>query len=133
MAMRILWPNLPDQFVPVARDAIGAGFETDFCANATEVTDEQWANADAVVGSCPAQYIDKQRKCRIFVKYGVGYDDVEFASVLAVPLTSIRQPKYELGRAAAELLLDEANNPATHQHKHVMYQPELIVRESSRM
>ena len=62
----------------------------------------------------------------------VGYDDVEFASVLATPLTSIRQPKYELGRAAAELLLDEANNPTTHQHKHITYQPELIVRESSR-
>ena len=61
----------------------------------------------------------------------VGYDDVEFASVLATPLTSIRQPKYELGRAAAELLLDEANNPASHQHKHLVYQPELIVRESS--
>lgn len=61
----------------------------------------------------------------------VGYDDVEFAGVLSTPLTSIRQPKYELGRAAAELLLDEANNPATHQHQHIMYQPELIVRESS--
>jgi LacI family transcriptional regulator len=62
----------------------------------------------------------------------VGYDDVEFASVLSTPLTSIRQPKYELGRAAAELLLDEANNPTSHQHKHIVYQPELIVRESSR-
>ncbi len=62
----------------------------------------------------------------------VGYDDVEFASVLATPLTSIRQPKYELGRAAAELLLDEANNPTSHQHQHIVYQPELIVRESSR-
>jgi len=62
----------------------------------------------------------------------VGYDDVEFASVLSTPLTSIRQPKYELGRAAAELLLDEAHNPTSHQHKHIMYQPELIVRESSR-
>jgi LacI family transcriptional regulator len=61
----------------------------------------------------------------------VGYDDVEFASVLSTPLTSIRQPKYELGRAAAELLLDEANNPTSHQHKHIIYQPELIVRESS--
>lgn len=61
----------------------------------------------------------------------VGYDDVEFASVLSTPLTSIRQPKYELGRAAAELLLDEANNPTSHQHQHIMYQPELIVRESS--
>jgi LacI family transcriptional regulator len=62
----------------------------------------------------------------------VGYDDVEFASVLATPLTSIRQPKYELGRVAAELLLDEANNPTSHRHQHIMYQPELIVRESSR-
>lgn len=61
----------------------------------------------------------------------VGYDDVEFASVLATPLTSIRQPKYELGRTAVELLLDEAQNPASHQHKHIVYQPELIVRESS--
>ncbi len=61
----------------------------------------------------------------------VGYDDVEFASVLSTPLTSIRQPKYELGRAAAELLLDEADNPTTHQHQHIVYQPELIVRESS--
>ncbi len=62
----------------------------------------------------------------------VGYDDVEFASILATPLTSIRQPKYELGRAAAELLIDEAHNPTSHQHKHIVYQPELIVRESSR-
>ncbi|HLL79027.1 MAG TPA: substrate-binding domain-containing protein [Ktedonobacteraceae bacterium] len=62
----------------------------------------------------------------------VGYDDVEFSSVLATPLTSIRQPKYELGRAAAELLLDEALHPETHEHKHVVYQPELVVRESSR-
>ncbi len=62
----------------------------------------------------------------------VGYDDVEFARVLSTPLTSIRQPKYELGRAAAELLIDEANNPDTHQHQHIMYKPELIVRESSR-
>ncbi len=61
----------------------------------------------------------------------VGYDDVEFASVLSTPLTSVRQPKYELGRTATELLLDEANNPTTHEHRQVVYQPELIVRESS--
>jgi LacI family transcriptional regulator len=61
----------------------------------------------------------------------VGYDDVEFASVLSTPLTSIRQPKYELGSAAAELLIDEAHNPISHQHKHIVYQPELILRESS--
>ena len=41
----------------------------------------------------------------------VGYDDIEFAADAAVPLTSVRQPKYQLGRAAAELLLDEADRP----------------------
>jgi LacI family transcriptional regulator len=61
----------------------------------------------------------------------VGYDDVEFSSMLSIPLTSIQQPKYELGRTAAELFLDEVNNPTTHQHKHIVYQPKLIVRESS--
>jgi hypothetical protein len=29
------------------------------------------------------------------------------------------------------LLIDEAHNPTSHQHKHIVYQPELIVRESS--
>lgn len=62
----------------------------------------------------------------------VGYDDVEFASMLSTPLTTIRQPKYELGSKAAELLLEEANEPNTHQHQHIMYEPELIVRASSR-
>ena len=61
----------------------------------------------------------------------VGYDDVEFASVLSTPLTSIRQPKYELGRTASEMLIDEAIHPTSHQHQHIVYQPELIVRESS--
>lgn len=61
----------------------------------------------------------------------VGYDDVEFASMLSPALTSIRQPKYQLGQAAAELLLHEINEAETHQHRQIMYQPELIVRNST--
>jgi len=60
----------------------------------------------------------------------VGYDDIAFASVSAVPLTSIRQPRIQLGRRAAELLLDEAFNPA-HEHTREEFEPELILRESS--
>lgn len=60
----------------------------------------------------------------------VGYDDVEFAAVLTTPLTSVRQPRYQIGRAAAELLLAEARNP-NHQHEQVLFQPELVVRDSS--
>ena len=86
--MRILWPNLPAEFHQIACDAVGPGFETDFCASAAEVSDEQWANADAIVGACPPQYIDRLRQCRIFVKYGVGYDDVDIERFgkLAIPV-----------------------------------------------
>ncbi len=61
----------------------------------------------------------------------VGYDDIEFAAAAAVPLTSVRQPKYQLGRAAAELLLEEADRPAEHEHRRFVFTPELVVRASS--
>jgi LacI family transcriptional regulator len=61
----------------------------------------------------------------------VGYDDIEFAAAAAVPLTSVRQPRRQLGRTAAELLLDEATNP-DHRHQQVLFTPELVARASSR-
>ena len=60
----------------------------------------------------------------------VGYDDIELAHAFAPSLTTIRQPKAELGRAATRLLLDEAQNMEGHRQQ-IVYQPELIVRESS--
>jgi LacI family transcriptional regulator len=59
----------------------------------------------------------------------IGYDDVEFASELN--LSTIRQPKYQLGYRAAELLLCEARQGEEHEHQQVMYEPELIVRSST--
>jgi LacI family transcriptional regulator len=64
----------------------------------------------------------------------VGYDDIEFAAAAAVPLTSVRQPAFRIGRTAAELLLDETGTHAqAHTHQRVVYQPELVVRRSSLM
>jgi LacI family transcriptional regulator len=60
----------------------------------------------------------------------VGYDDIDFAAAAAVPLTSVRQPRRELGRTAAELLLDEASNP-DHRHQQVLFTPELVARAST--
>jgi len=62
----------------------------------------------------------------------IGYDDIDFAAASTVSLSSIRQPTYQLGRLATELLLDECDNPDTHAHQQIMFQPELVVRESSR-
>jgi LacI family transcriptional regulator len=68
----------------------------------------------------------------------VGYDDIEFAAAAAVPLTSVSQPRYELGRRACELLLAEAdalagrsNGDGGHVHEQLEFTPELVVRASS--
>jgi LacI family transcriptional regulator len=61
----------------------------------------------------------------------VGYDDIDFAAAAAVPLSSVRQPRQQLGRTAAQLLLDEALGDASHQHRQVVFEPELVIRQSS--
>jgi LacI family transcriptional regulator len=61
----------------------------------------------------------------------VGYDDIDFAAAAAVPLTSVRQPRVQLGRAATELLIEEVSEPQRHRHRQVVFEPELVVREST--
>jgi LacI family transcriptional regulator len=61
----------------------------------------------------------------------VGYDDIDFAAAAAVPLSSVRQPRQLIGRTAAQLLLEEAVGQDDHQHRQVIFQPELEVRRSS--
>lgn len=61
----------------------------------------------------------------------VGYDDIDFAAAAAVPLTSVRQPRAQLGDAAARLLIEEVGHPQTHKHRQVVFEPELVVRVST--
>jgi LacI family transcriptional regulator len=61
----------------------------------------------------------------------VGYDDIGFAAAAAVPLSSVRQPAGLLGRTAMELLHEEVEAADRHRHRQVIFQPDLIVRQSS--
>ena len=61
----------------------------------------------------------------------VGYDDIDFAAAATVPLSSVRQPRQQLGQTAAELLLEEALQGGRHKHRQVVFDPELVVRDSS--
>jgi LacI family transcriptional regulator len=61
----------------------------------------------------------------------IGYDDIDFASVAVVPLSSIRQPSDLIGRTAVEILIEEAAD-ATTAPRQVVFEPELVVRESTR-
>ncbi|GAA4831917.1 LacI family DNA-binding transcriptional regulator [Saccharopolyspora rosea] len=64
----------------------------------------------------------------------VGYDDIEFARAAVVPLTSVRQPARDIGRAAAELLIAETAETAEPPgHRAVVFSPELVVRDSTRV
>ena len=61
----------------------------------------------------------------------VGFDDVAYASQTVVPLTSVRQPAYAMGRAAAMRLLTQIGSPGSRAVENQMFEPELVVREST--
>ncbi len=61
----------------------------------------------------------------------IGYDDIDFASAAVVPLSSIRQPSALIGATAVEILLEEAADDTVAQRQ-VVFQPELVVRASTR-
>lgn len=59
----------------------------------------------------------------------VGYDDMPWALAVSPPLTVVRQPGYELGSRAIDLLLQRIRDPARSTTT-VMLQPELVIRGS---
>jgi LacI family transcriptional regulator len=62
----------------------------------------------------------------------LGYDDINFASSAAVPLSSISQPAYQMGVTAADLLLSECEDGENHHHQQIRFQPKLVERESTK-
>lgn len=59
----------------------------------------------------------------------VGYDDIPWAMALNPPPTVVDQPGYEIGRRAAEILLDRITEP-NRSPTTVALKPNLIVRQS---
>jgi len=63
----------------------------------------------------------------------IGYDDISFAALAGVPLSSIRQPSYQMGRRAMELLavaMQEGDDGQT-ASRQVVFMPELAARAST--
>ncbi|BDS05018.1 hypothetical protein NT6N_00580 [Oceaniferula spumae] len=59
-----------------------------------------------------------------------GFDDVKYASLLSVPLTSYKQPCKEIGRVAAEIMINRIKFP-DEPVRRVTIQGQLIERKSS--
>jgi LacI family transcriptional regulator len=60
----------------------------------------------------------------------VGYDDIDFAASAIVPLTSIRQPSFDMGREAASLLL-AALAGGDEPLQSVRFEPRLVERQTT--
>lgn len=73
--------------------------------------------------ACREQGISVPRELSV-----VGFDDIKMASYVSPALTTMRQPKLELGHLAAEVLIDLLHNRPGQNH---LVQPALIVRAST--
>ena len=62
----------------------------------------------------------------------IGFDNVELASIVRPPLTTVDQPKYEMGQAAVEILLRLAAHPENRIPEHRLFGLRLVERESCR-
>jgi LacI family transcriptional regulator/LacI family repressor for deo operon, udp, cdd, tsx, nupC, and nupG len=61
----------------------------------------------------------------------VGFDDIPLAEYLAVPLTTIRVPKFRMGELAAEMLVRHVESKAVVPAQKAYLDAELVVRRST--
>src|ERR671911_1248732 len=62
--------------------------------------------------------------------YVVGFNDMPFAARFSPPLTTIHIPHYEIGKAAAQLMLERLQD-ADSQPRDIRLEPSLVVRDST--
>jgi DNA-binding LacI/PurR family transcriptional regulator len=63
----------------------------------------------------------------------IGNDDIYYAKMYPVPLTTIRAPQREIGRKAAEILIRNIESNSAFPPERVVLETEFIIRESSRV
>jgi LacI family transcriptional regulator len=62
----------------------------------------------------------------------VGFDDIPLAGFPEIQLTTVFQPKYEMGRIAVQILLERMNRgDRPGENRHIILEPKLIQRASS--
>ncbi len=94
----------------------------------TNRPDAVFCSNDYIALGC-LQYLQEHNISR--EEFGlVGYDDLYFSSLPMIDLTTVRQPREELGKEAFRLLDFEIKHYKDNQPESVILQPELIVRRT---
>ncbi len=60
----------------------------------------------------------------------LGYDNVAYAESALVPLTTVSQTPYQLGFTMGSQMIAEIEAKPGHIHQHVIFQPQIVERES---
>jgi DNA-binding LacI/PurR family transcriptional regulator len=63
----------------------------------------------------------------------IGNDDIYYATIYPVPLTTIRAPQHEIGKKAAEILIRNIESPKLLPIERIVLETEFVVRESSKV
>ena len=61
----------------------------------------------------------------------IGFDDILIAGLPQIQMTTVAQPRSQMGKLAAEMLIAQIQNK-DHTEHHIMLEPKLIVRRSTR-
>jgi len=110
----------PQLGYPVVKDLLAAhrDFTAIFCFNDI-----------AAIGAIRA-IVDAGLRCPDDISV-VGFDDISSAAFTTPSLTTIQQPLRQMGDMAAQLLLRRIQNPKESYPDTIMFEPELVVREST--
>ncbi len=63
----------------------------------------------------------------------IGNDDIYYAKIYPVPLTTIKAPQYEIGKKAAEILIRNIESSTILPTERVVLETDFIIRESTRV
>lgn len=61
----------------------------------------------------------------------IGFDDIRVSAFLNTPLTTVRQPKGEIGNMAASMILQKLKGNKSSFVQHITLKPELVVRKTT--
>lgn len=61
----------------------------------------------------------------------IGFDNIDMCNIVQPTLTTLAQPTEQMGRTAAEMLIDMIEGGIKSRSKQLVFSPELVVREST--
>src|SRR5215213_3467739 len=109
-------------------EAEGARLCAQLTSSGREFTAVAAAN-DLLALGCYDVFAERELRCPEDVSV-VGFNDMPFAARFQPPLTTIRIPHYEIGKAAGELMLERLQDPDA-EPRGVRLEPRLVVRDST--